>query len=195
MIKPKNLIIPLLIITIIFSAGCINPQSTETEIPVTPDEQNIHTGILDKPLIRYPPDCVIDQNHKMSFNWVIDMHNSTGFESVSVRSSSSNRVPIFVANPDTQGIIPIKITAGDKTVSISLGNVTHISDGMNISLEDETLTVNAGETVNANLIVNVSESARNEESVTLVELISSNGWSITNYCMLYSSADENRPDI
>lgn len=189
--KNKKIIIIVLCILAVISAGCINSQNTE--IDDNEDTDYFIPAYFDRGVIESPPDVTSYSNHALE--WSFDIENSTGFADVSIRDDYSNRIPVYVAKPGTDGRIAIKMTANEQDISVFLNSITPISDGMSLYLENEPININKGETVNAYLILKVEPYTENTATHTFVELNTVDGWVRSRVCQLYSDNDENRPDF
>ncbi|MDO5843763.1 MAG: hypothetical protein Q4Q53_01275 [Methanocorpusculum sp.] len=185
--KKIIIVIILFIVSAICTAGCINTQENETE-----NQDYFMPSMFDRGFIEYPPN-VTSGSHALE--WRFDIENSTGFVNVSIRDDTTSRIPRYVASPDTDSRIAIKITANNQDITVFLNRTRPISDGMSLYLENEPIHVKTGETADAYLILKIEPSALNTASHTIVKLDTTDGWSRSRVCQIYSDKDTNRPDI
>lgn len=108
--------------------------------------------------------------------WQFDLDNCSGFEKVGRVDAVSNRVPVFVVNPDSPGKIAITIFAPEKDIDVYLKIVVNPPDGLNLSLPDEVIHVPKGEYVDTYLLLEFDGPVGETIGYTIIDLMAEDGW-------------------
>ncbi len=184
------IIITLLCLCILCTAGCVFPGTDHPE----PDLPDFMPGILDKGLFTIPKDTV-GAPAVCTLEWRFDLENCSGFEKAGRIDAVSNRVPVFVVDPDSPGKIAIRISAPEKDIDVYLKEIVDLPEGLHLSLPDEVIHVPKGESVNTYLLLESDGRIGETAGYTIIYLGTEDGWGLGWGCMFFAPDSPDIPAI
>ena len=183
------LVITLLCLGMLCTAGCVFPGTDHPE----PDLPDFMPGMFDKGLPIFPMNDEAPEVYTLI--WQFDLENCSGFEKVGRVDAVSNRVPVFVVNPDSPGKIAIRIFAPEQDIAVYLRNVVNPPEGLNLSLPDEVIHIPKGESVDTYLLLESNGSVGETIGYTIIDLIAEDGWGMGQGCLIFAQDSPDIPEI
>ena len=181
------LVLTFLCLGILCTAGCVFPGTNHPE----PDLPDFMPGILDKGLFTIPKDTV-GPPAVCPLDWRFDLENCSGFEKTGRIDAVSNRVPVFVVDPDSPGKIAIRIFAPEQDIDVYLKDIVDLPKGLHLSLPDEVVHVSKGESVDTYLLLESDDRIGETNGYTIIYLGTEDGWGLGWGCMFFAP---DSPDI
>ena len=147
-------------------------------------------GMFDKGLVIIPMDDGSPEVYTLI--WQFDLENCSGFEKVGRVDAVSNRVPVFVVDPDSPGKIAITISSPEQDIDVYLKDVVNPPDWLNLSLPDEVIHIPKGESVDTYLLLESDGPVGETIGYTIIYLATEDGWGLGMGCLLFTP---DPPDI
>ncbi|ABN06981.1 hypothetical protein Mlab_0810 [Methanocorpusculum labreanum Z] len=182
--------ITLLCLGMLCTAGCVFPWTDHPE----PDLPDFMPGILDKGLYIFPRD-VAGTPVDSALEWRFDLENCSGFEKFGRIDAVSNRVPVFVVDPESPGKIAIRISAPEQDIDVYLKEIVDLPEGLHLSLPDDVIHIPKGESVDTYLLLESDGPIGETNGYTIIYLGTEDGWGLGWGSMFFAPDSPDIPAI
>ncbi|MDO9522501.1 MAG: hypothetical protein Q7J08_02175 [Methanocorpusculum sp.] len=183
------LVITLLCFGILCTAGCVFPGTDHPE----PDLPDFMPGMFDKGLPIFPINDEAPEVYTLI--WQFDLDNCSGFEKVGRVDAVSNRVPVFVVDPDSPGKIAITISAPEQDIDVYLKEIVDLPEGLHLSLPDEVIHIPKGESVDTYLLFESDGRIGETAGYTFIYLGTEDDWGMGWGCLFFAPDSPDIPEM